>query len=83
MDKLVGNLMRAALMECCSPQLVERIVAHSMFEEARRWCEEDLQAFASKDPAAQGRTSDIAFGYSSFKAVLHYRLSHMLCLRST
>ncbi|MBN0168921.1 serine acetyltransferase, partial [Pseudomonas aeruginosa] len=43
--------MRAALMECCSPQLVERIVAHSMFEEARRWCEEDLQAFASKDPA--------------------------------
>ncbi|RCI63448.1 serine acetyltransferase, partial [Pseudomonas aeruginosa] len=24
--------MRAALMECCSPQLVERIVAHSMFE---------------------------------------------------
>ncbi|MFO6028577.1 hypothetical protein ACLBT1_22785, partial [Pseudomonas aeruginosa] len=36
MDKLVGNLMRAALMECCSPQLVERIVAHSMFEEASK-----------------------------------------------
>lgn len=82
MDKLVGNLMRAALMECSRPLVVERIVTDSVFEEARQRCEEDLQAFANKDPAAHGRASDIAFGYSSFKAVLHYRLSHMLLQRS-
>jgi serine O-acetyltransferase len=81
MDKLVGNLMRAALMECCLPQVVERIVTGSGFEETRQRCEDDLLAFASKDPAARGRASDIAFGYNSYKAVLHYRLAHMLLTR--
>ncbi len=83
MDSLVGNLMRAALMECCPPLVVERIAADLMFETVMHQCDEDLQAFASKDPAARGRTSDIAFGYSSFKAVLHYRLAHALFLRCT
>ncbi|OZI65287.1 serine O-acetyltransferase [Bordetella genomosp. 1] len=78
MEKIVGNLMRAALMECSTPLVVDRIVTAPVFEETKQRCEEDLQAFASKDPAAHGRAMDIAFSYSSFKAVLHYRLSHML-----
>lgn len=78
LDRLVGNLMHAALMECCTPQMVDLIVTDPRFKEVRQSSEDDLQAFADKDPAARGRIADIAFGYCSYKAVLHYRIAHML-----
>ncbi|SIT43843.1 Serine acetyltransferase [Paraburkholderia ribeironis] len=78
MKKIVRNLMNAALMECCSPHMVDLIVNDARFDRVSQCCEDDLLAFARKDPAAQGRASDIAFGYGSYKAVLHYRMAHML-----
>jgi serine O-acetyltransferase len=78
MKKIVRNLMNAALMECCSPRTVDLIANDPRFDRVGRYCEDDLMAFAKKDPAAQGRASDIAFGYGSYKAVLHYRIAHML-----
>ncbi|WP_341317362.1 hypothetical protein WN982_39445 [Paraburkholderia sp. IMGN_8] len=51
---------------------------HSRFDAALLAAEGDLQAFAAKDPASRGRIHDIAFGYSSYKAVLHYRLVRAL-----
>ncbi|VVO03691.1 serine O-acetyltransferase [Pseudomonas fluorescens] len=42
------------------------------------WLAEDLMAFASRDPASQGRGSLILESYASFKAVLYYRLAHQV-----
>ena len=78
MEKIVRNLMNAALMECCSPRTVDLVVGDPGFARVVRYCEGDLMAFAQKDPAARGCASDIAFGYGSYKAVLHYRMAHML-----
>lgn len=39
---------------------------------------EDLMAFASRDPASQGRGNLILDSYASFKAVLYYRLAHQI-----
>lgn len=66
---VVRNLLNAALMECCSPALVKKISIHSRFDAALLAAEGDLQAFAAKDPASRGRIHDIAFGYSSYRAV--------------
>ncbi|MFM0226595.1 serine O-acetyltransferase [Paraburkholderia dipogonis] len=76
--KIVQNLLTAALMECCSPALVNKIATHALWLAAARAAENDLNAFATKDPASRGSVEDIAFGYSSYKAVLHYRLAHAI-----
>lgn len=65
-------------MECCSPALVNRIATHPQWRAAATAAEHDLNAFAAKDPASRGSVEEIAFGYSSYKAVLHYRLAHAI-----
>lgn len=78
MNSIVANLLKAALMECCAPWIMDMVTAHPLFERAVREVEEDLQAFASKDPASCGSLENIARGSSSFKAVAHYRLARAL-----
>jgi serine O-acetyltransferase len=78
MRNVVANLLKAALMECCSPRFVDKVVCHPCFEFAIREAEKDLDAFASKDPASRGSMAAIAQGYSSYKAVAHYRLARAL-----
>jgi serine O-acetyltransferase len=75
---IVHNLLAAALMECCEPSLVRAITDHALFDEAVESCVDDLLAFARKDPSATGSLRAIAQGYSSFKAVAHYRLANAL-----
>ena len=65
-------------MECCSPALVNKIATHTRCIAAVSAAENDLDAFAAKDPASRGSVEEIAFGYSSYKAVLHYRLAHAI-----
>jgi serine O-acetyltransferase len=78
MRNVVTNLLKAALMECCSPRFVDKIVSHPCFESAIREAEKDLDAFALKDPASRGSMAAIALGYSSYKSVAHYRLARAL-----
>lgn len=40
--------------------------------------EEDLHALAQRDPAARGDAAGVLRSYTSFDAVLHYRLAHQL-----
>jgi serine O-acetyltransferase len=75
---VVTNLLKAALMECCSPRFVDKTICHPCFEHAIREAEKDLEAFARKDPASRGSMEDIALGYTSYKAVAHYRLAHAM-----
>lgn len=65
-------------MECCSPALVNKIATHAQCIAAATAAEHDLNAFAAKDPASRGSVEEIALGYSSYKAVLHYRLAHAI-----
>ncbi|WDH20430.1 serine O-acetyltransferase [Pseudomonas chlororaphis] len=78
MKLLVRNLMSAALMECCYPEIVDRVIGNFRFDMAVNSAVADLMAFSEKDPASHGHAGDIALGYSSYKAVLHYRLAHMM-----
>jgi serine O-acetyltransferase len=78
MNKTVRNILGSALMECCAPGVVDLVRRHPLFEFAVREVGEDLQAFASKDPASGGSPETIARGSSSFKAVAHYRLARVL-----
>jgi serine O-acetyltransferase len=75
---VVTNLLKAALMECCSPRFVDKTICHPCFEHAIREAEKDLDAFARKDPASHGSIEAIALGYTSYKAVAHYRLAHAM-----
>lgn len=82
MKDIVRNQMRAALMECCSPSTVDAVEQSQSFQAAVGAATEDLLAFAQKDPAARGEAMAIAYGYLSYKAVLHYRLARALARMS-
>ncbi len=74
----INTLLRAALWEC-GPATVTRTLEDSPL---LRWVtgqvEEDAQAYAGKDPACHGSVATVLRGYTSFRAVLHYRLAHAL-----
>ncbi|AIR90446.1 serine O-acetyltransferase [Pseudomonas cremoricolorata] len=76
--KLVRNLLTAALLECCSPQEYSLISDTDMLEMVADQCHDDLLAFAAKDPAAGFDPVFIARTYTSYAAVLHYRLAHQI-----
>lgn len=78
MHDVIVNMLKAALMECCSPYFVDIVTCHSLFERVVCEVEEDLEAFAAKDPASHGSPEAIVRGYLSFRAVAHYRLAHAM-----
>jgi serine O-acetyltransferase len=75
---MLHALIDAALWECCPPEMVYFLNRSSVLETVALQCEEDAIAFASKDPAARGRSETVIASYTSFKAVAHYRLAHAL-----
>lgn len=77
---LVQNLVIAALLECCSVdefnELKRTFVIGCVTEQAH----EDLLVFAQKDPAAGRDPLYIAKTYTSYAAVMHYRLANWVYL---
>lgn len=80
--KLVHNLILAALLECCSHEEFGHLRNTSMLAYVTRQVFEDLMTFAGKDPAASGDPMLIAKTYTSFAAVLHYRLANWVYINS-
>lgn len=76
LNALIENMLLAALRDCSRSELVVDITSHATFHELICIATSDLLAFARKDPASQGNARLIAQGYTSYKAVLHYRLAH-------
>ncbi len=70
--------LQAALWECCSPACIRYLSTTPLLEEVVAVLLEDVQAFVAKDPAAGGNPLLIIQTYTSFKAVLHYRLAHAM-----
>ncbi len=76
--KVVKNLVTSALLECCSVVEFEVLKETSVIESVTEQAHADLQAFAMKDPAAGLDLVFIAKTYTSYSAVLHYRLAHWI-----
>lgn len=70
--------LQTALWECCPPDYIKQIKRTTLLEDIVVELIEDANAFASKDPAAGGDPLRIIQAYTSFKALLHYRLAHNL-----
>jgi len=76
-DDTLINFMKAAVLECCSPDIYEHIVHSKGFLAASDKLKKDLISYAQKDPS-QGRDTEIIIRTSlSFSAVMHYRLANI------
>ncbi len=82
MDEAVSSALlaqlQAALWECCSPACIRYLNSTSLMDEVIAVLMEDVHAFVSKDPASGGNPLMIIQAYTSFKAVLHYRLANAM-----
>lgn len=74
--------LKSALWECCSPEFAKKISGSLLMKNIAKEVFGDASAFAAKDPAAGNNIFRILHGYTSFKAVLHYRLAHALITRA-
>lgn len=81
--ELIRNLITAALLECCSVDEFHALKKTHLIECVAQEAHEDLSAFASKDPAAGGDPLFIARTYTSYAAVMHYRLARWVYLNAT
>ncbi len=78
--EVVTNLIKSALYECCSPAHCSIIINSRTFDIACQQAHDDLLALSDNDPSAHRDLHIIATGYSSYSAVLHYRLASNLIL---
>lgn len=76
--EVVTNLLKSALYECCPPEHCLTLIDSPGVRAASRLAYGDLVALAEKDPSANRDLHVVATGYSSYSAVLHYRLAHSL-----
>ncbi|MGU2288919.1 serine O-acetyltransferase [Pseudomonas aeruginosa] len=74
--RVVENLITAALLECCSVDEFDELKSTPLIACVAEQAHEGLSAFARKDPAAGGDPQLIARTYTSYSAVMHYRLAH-------
>lgn len=78
LGQAIESQISAALWECCSPAYVRLVNASEMIGEVLEALMEDARAFATKDPASKGDPFRIVQTYTSFRAVLHYRVAHAM-----
>ncbi len=68
----------AAVWECCPPAVASRLGQSRVLSLVAQALAQDAMAYAAKDPASGGRPEALVQAYTSFRAVLHYRLAHAL-----
>lgn len=74
----INTLLQAALWECGPASVIRAMERAPLLQQVALQIEEDARAYAGKDPASSGSLTAILRGYTSFRAVLHYRLAHAL-----
>ena len=72
----VEQFLKAAVLECIAKEDAVEILRRQDLSSVIQAAYEDLKAFASKDPASQRDLEFIARTYTSYAAVLHYRLAN-------
>ncbi|HRK84993.1 MAG TPA: serine O-acetyltransferase [Alcaligenes faecalis] len=78
LDEHVEPFILAALLECASREDYVRLMKTDVMETLATQVGDDLLAFTDKDPAAKSDPIFILKTYTSFSAVLHYRISHWI-----
>lgn len=72
----IHHQVLAALWECCPPGFINRLQKEGVLCRMKAPIVEDALAFALKDPAACQSPMHVLTGYTSFRALLHYRMAH-------
>lgn len=72
----IHHQVLAALWECCPRSFIDRLHHEGMLCRMKAPIAEDVLAFALKDPAACQSPMLVLTGYTSFRALLHYRMAH-------
>lgn len=75
---LINEYVNAALWDCCPPSFIKEVKSSSIYFDIKKTIAEDAIAFSKKDPASGRDPNKIIAGYTSFCAVLHYRISHLI-----
>lgn len=73
---LLENQVKAAIYDCCDPGFSTELIRQLPLSRVLEFLGEDARSFAAKDPAAHEDVALVVQGYTSFKAILHYRLAH-------
>lgn len=75
--------INAALWECSPVEFIEELEQTDVVQQVAEALAADAHAFATKDPASFHDRTQIVQNYTSFKAVLHYRLARAIALHKT
>lgn len=77
-SKKLCNQVKAALYDCFEPRLASHFLSSPTWNDLLQVLNEDLNTLTKKDPAAHNDALYVLQTYTSFKAVLHYRIAHAL-----
>ena len=78
LQEVIDTQIGAALWECCSPAYIRLVNKTGIIDEVSTELMEDAITFATKDPASKSDAFRIVQTYTSFRAVLHYRIAHAM-----
>lgn len=78
LSELVNQHVNAALWDCCPSYFIEHVKYDGLTQIIEKAILEDAIAFAKKDPAARKNPHHIILGYTSFRAILHYRIANLI-----
>lgn len=76
--KIIHAQIQAALWECCHPSFANQVSNHPVYDDLVKVILEDTIAYSKKDPASRNSIVSILQAYTSFKAVLHYRIANSI-----
>jgi serine O-acetyltransferase len=76
-SRIVNMQVTAALWDCCPSDFIEKIRLDGIMPIIENAIYDDAIAFSKKDPASKKDPIKVIAGYTSFRAVLHYRIANM------
>jgi len=74
----LSNQVKAALYDCFEPRFSTHFLSSPKWDNLLEVLNEDLNTLTKKDPAAHNDALYVLQTYTSFKAVLHYRIAHSI-----
>ncbi|NHB58023.1 serine acetyltransferase [Acinetobacter shaoyimingii] len=78
LKKIINAQVQAALWECCHPNFANDVSDDAKYSLLIDQIFEDAAAYCKKDPASRNCIASILQTYTSFKAILHYRIAHFI-----
>ena len=76
MDEELKNSILACLYDSCSPVFIKNLLKTSYIEYVHEKLKLDLTSLCAKDPSSMSDPVYVLRNYSSFSAVLHYRIAN-------